>query len=139
MSYAAEADMFHAAVFGAFHTTGNTITGTIRVITEKRAAADDTLGSEGFIRVVAFNRPCRIRRTIGLTIVVVVIIICTPFPDIARHIIESIAIRNKRGYGSCMVIMIYLGVFVREVTIPEIAFGLTGVDSFITPGVDIVF
>lgn len=60
MSYAAESHMFHATVFGAFHTTGNTITRAIRVITEKGAAADDALGSKGFVGVIAFDRPRRI-------------------------------------------------------------------------------
>src|ERR1700754_462970 len=139
MSYAAESHMFHAAVLCAFHTPGNTIAGAIRIITKKGTATNNAFGREGLVGVIAFDWSRWICRATGHAIVVAVIIICTPFPYIACHIIEAIAIGGKRGYGSSMIIMIGFGVLIREVAVPKIASCLTSIDSFITPGIDIVF
>src|SRR5262249_32754175 len=59
--------------------------------------------------------------TISLLIQVDLIPVTTPLPDVAGHVVESIAVGRKRLHGRSTLITVPSGVLPRELTLPAVA------------------
>lgn len=131
--------MFQSAVLCRLHTAGYTIACAVAFITQERAAPDGPLLCEGLVGVVAFSGAfwvfCSFRH---LFIVIVIVIVRTPFPYIPCHIVQAVAIGEEGAYRRRVIELIIFRILVREMAVPEIAFVFSFIYTFISPRVDVV-
>lgn len=90
--------MGEACVWGTFHSGAGAIAGAIEIAAQKGTAAHDFFGCAWFIGVKTVRRSSRILGG-AVGIIVRAVPILAPFPDIAGHVVEVVAIGGKRSDG----------------------------------------
>src|SRR5688572_1169164 len=116
---AAETGVRKAGVGGGFHARAGTVTGAINIAAEIGSAADDALGCAGFARIETIGGTFWVELFVSL-VGVGSIIIFTPFPDVAGHVVKAVAVRGKTRDGCGGFEAIDRDVFERKFSLPDV-------------------
>ena len=93
---ATESRVERAAIGRAFHPGSDPVAAAIVVAAHERAAPLDALDVVRLVRIEAVGRAGRIaQRTIA--VIVGSIKVAAPFPDVARHVEQAVAVGRERG------------------------------------------
>src|SRR5439155_22525105 len=111
---AAEAGVAQARIGGGLHPRAGAVADAVLVAAEEGAAAGDAFWRAGLVGVIAALRALRIASGAD-RVVIRPVPVRDPFPNVARHVEEAVAVRQERGNRRGAAESVFSGVVVREV------------------------
>ena len=126
--------MTQTGVRAGFHPRRRPIAGAVKFAAKKRTTTGDSLGRVGLVRVETGRRP------LGIILWTLPVIVCpvpihAPFPHVAGHVVQSIAVGGKLSDRGRHAEAVLGGVLIRKAALPKVGDAFFVRLEFLTPDV----